>query len=288
MLVSAGAKVNDSTPQDGSALVVASASGHEAFATFLLDKDANPNTANVDGLTALHYAILRGLSLGRGVEWYPGNTYLFRPNMPGLVKALLDHGANPNARITKAPTLPGNRRLPGITVVGATPYVLAAASYDANLMRILAAAGADPKVMTVEHSTALFFAAGLAEGIGYLPLRTEEDDRKALEAVKVAVELGNDVNASNNEHQTPLHGAAYVGSDAIVQYLVDKGANVNVKDNSGQTPLSIARCEFPPTLVEDNLRPQFIHESTGNLLVKLGAIPLPSSVPTASIPSGRQ
>ena len=288
MLVAAGAKVNDSTPEDGTALVVASASGHEAFATFLLDKDANPSAANQDGLTAMHYAILRGLALGRGVEWYPGNTYLFRPNLPGLVKALLAHGANPNARITRAPALPGNRRLPGITVAGATPYILAAASYDAELMRMLVAGGADPNVMTAEHSTALFFAAGLAEGIGYLPLRTEQDDSKALEAVKVAVELGNDVNHSNNEHQTPLHGAAYVGSDAIVQYLVDKGANVNVKDNSGQTPLSIARCEFPPTLLEDNLRPQFIHESTGNLLVKLGAIPLPPSIPTTLPPASRQ
>jgi ankyrin repeat protein len=279
MLVAAGAKVNDSTPEDGTALVVASASGHEDFAKFLLSKDANPNATDRYGVAPLHFAILRGLSLGAGVEWYPSAPYLYRSNMPGLVKALLANGANPNARMTKAPPLPGIRRLAVMSVNGATPYILAALSYDADLMRVLVAAGADPHLTTEEHTTALIYAAGLAEGLGKTPVRTEEDDKKAFEAVKLAVELGDDVNGANKDGVTALHGAAFVGSNAIVQFLVDKGAKVNVTDTSGQTPWTVAAQVFPPTLLDDNLRPQSGHPSTADLLLKLGATPY---VPVAS------
>lgn len=273
MLLAAGAKVNDSSPEQGTALVVASASGHEALAEFLLSKDANPNAADQYGVAPLHYAILRGLSLGAGVEWYSSAPYLYRSNMPGLVKALLAHGANPNARITKPPVLPGVRKLAVMSVSGATPYILAALSYDASLMRVLVDAGADPHLATAEHTTALIYAAGLAEGLGKTPVRTEEDDKNALEAVKLAVELGADVNEANKDGVTALHGAAYVGSNAIVQFLVDKGAKVNVTDTSGQTPWTVAAQVFPPTLLDDNLRPQSGHPSTADLLVKLGATP---------------
>ena len=98
--------MNEGTPQDGSALVVASASGHEALSIFLLEKGADPNAADGNGITALHYAIQKGLSLLDGVSFQETSvSYLFRPNMVGLVKALLAHGANPNARIVKDPRI---------------------------------------------------------------------------------------------------------------------------------------------------------------------------------------
>jgi ankyrin repeat protein len=274
MLLAAGAKVNEASPEFGNALIVATASGHEDFALFLLNHDADPNATDAYGITALHYCVHRGLSLLRGVRFEPTLTYLFRPNMPKLAEALLVHGANPNARIAKAPPMPAARRLPVISVVGATPYMLAATSYDAPMMRLLVAHGANPRILTKENTTALILAAGMAEGLSYLPQRTEEDDRHALEAVKLAVELGDDVNAANDARETAVHAAAYVGSDAIIQFLVEKGAKLEVKDSSGQTPLSIAAKEFPPTLLDDNLRPQFVHQSTVELLHKLGARPI--------------
>ena len=97
--------------------------------------------------------------------------------------------------------------------------------------------------------------------------------------MKLAVELGDDVNGANKDGVTALHGAAFVGSNAIVQYLVDKGAKVNVTDSSGQTPWTVAAQVFPPTLLDDNLRPQSGHPSTADLLLKLGATPY---VPVAS------
>jgi ankyrin repeat protein len=87
--------------------------------------------------------------------------------------------------------------------------------------------------------------------------------RDALEAVKLAIELGNDIHAVDNWGQTALHGAAYTGSDPIVQYLVDMGANVNAKDKSGETPWTRAM-----SLSNDG---EIVHESTASLLLKLGA-----------------
>jgi ankyrin repeat protein len=273
LLLAAGSKINEIAPEDGSALVVAAMSGHSEFAEFLLDKGADPNASNRIGVTALHYAIMKGLALAAGVQWFASASQLYRPNQPELVKALLAHGANPNARILERPPLPGVRNLVVVSVAGATPLMLAAASYDVEMMRILVAGGADPHLVTKEQTDVLLFASGLAEGLGKPPLRTEEDDRHALEAVKYAVELGNDVNTPNKHDVTPLHGAAYVGSDAIVKFLVDKGARMDVKDDSGQTALSIAEQIFPATLLDDNLRPATVHQSTADLLVKLGAPP---------------
>ncbi len=58
-----------------------------------------------------------------------------------LVKALLARGANPNGRMTKRP--------PGFVggyddAAGATPFLLASAAADVEMMKILLAAGADP------------------------------------------------------------------------------------------------------------------------------------------------
>src|ERR1051326_8920821 len=274
LLLAGGADINEGTAEDGTALIVASASGHEALAIFLLEKGANPNVTDGSGVTPLHYAAHKGLSLVAGVALKTTiESYLFRPNMLDLAKTLLAHGANPNARITKVPAIPSTRNLV-ITIVGATPFLLAAACYDANFMRLLVANGADPLVAAEDKTTPLMLAAGLAEGLGELPPRTAEDDRNALEAVKLSVELGADVNAANKTGQTALHAAAYVGSDAIVDFLASKGANVNAKENYGQTPLSIAEKLIPPELFDDNLRPYFLHTSTATVLRKWGATPV--------------
>src|SRR5207344_1458282 len=117
ILLAAGANVNETSPAGMSALVVASASGHEELAQFLLEKGADPKLADGSGVTALHYAIRKGF-LMPGVEFgeKPLAHYSYRPNMPVLVKALLEHGANPNARIANRQPLLLSR---GINIVGA-------------------------------------------------------------------------------------------------------------------------------------------------------------------------
>ena len=280
ILLAAGANVNDATPEDGSALVVASAGNHEALAAFLLDKSADPNAADGNGITALHYALLKGISLLGGVEsgakYYCCASYWLRPNMPELVKALLAHGANPNVRLVQAPPrlrLLYRSRL--ISLDGATPFLLAAAAGDVSVMRVLAAGGADPLLATKGNTTPLMVATGM----GRAEDRTEEEARSALEAVQLAVELGADVNAANEAGQTALHGAAFKRADAIIQFLVDKGAQVDAQDRCGQTPLSIAEGD-PAGLMysADRVR---AHKSTADLLRKLGGGTTPLTAPAA-------
>jgi ankyrin repeat protein len=290
ILLSARADVNEATPEGGSALVVASASGHEAFAILLLDRGANPNVADGSGITPLHYTVFAGLSTLRGasIRW-PGLSYLFRPNMPELAKALLARGANPNARIVKGPLLPMFFPIV-ISPVGATPFLLAATTYDASLMRVLVAGGADPLLATEDNTTPLIMAAGLGEAMGnrsplaVAVLGTKAENRsRSLEAVKVAAELGADVNAANAFGTTAMHGAAYLRSDAVIQFLVDKGAKVNEKDVCGQTPLSIAQSFKKIVPVSANFSGVCIYlgprsptpgKNTVALLLKSGATPL--------------
>jgi uncharacterized protein len=277
MLLEAGANVNEAVPEDGSALIVATHSGHEALALFLLEKGADANAADAYGITALHYSLLKGLARMSGVRPISGADYVYRPNMPELVKALLAHGANPNARVVKFPPMPNTRLFKAIdlTPVGATPFLLAAASYDAGIMRMLAAKGADPLLTDQAKNSPLIMAAGFAEGITHAVERPKQDDSDALEAVRLAVELGADVNGTNDIGETALHGAAYVGANDIVQFLVEKGAKVDAENVYGQTAWTIAAEVMTAGVAKDkDLRPRNSHESTADLLVKLGAKPL--------------
>jgi len=153
-----------------------------------------------------------------------------------VVKALLAKGANPNARLVAPPVDheagPGygkiirieNGAYGSVSPVGATPFLLAAISYDAQLMRILLKGGADPKLVTRENVTALMLAAALARHRNLASLPPHEESQ-ALEAVKVAWESGIDVNAADSVTRlTALHGAASWGANTIIQFLVDKGS----------------------------------------------------------------
>jgi ankyrin repeat protein len=271
MLVAAGADVNAATPENGTALVVASASGNEDVAIFLAENGSDPNAKDADGITALHYAAQKGMTVVSGVDSDPFLAYLFRPNMRGLAKSLLAHGADPNARIKNPPSRLMLMYRPRLRLAGATPFFMAAASEDAELMRILADAGADPRLPTEAGTTPLMVAAGL----GRIPLaqRTEEEQRNALEAVKAAVELGNDVNAAGERGMTALQGAASGGSESIIQFLADSGANVNQMDRCGQTALSVAMGD-PEGLVDRSDRHK-ISKTKADLLRQLGATPQP-------------
>ena len=127
-------------------------------------------------------------------------------------------------------------------MVGATPYLLAAASPDPEVMRMLAAGGADPKAKTKNGLTPLMLASGLGRGQDF----TDEEKLIALEAVRIAFDAGIDVNAANEDGLTALHGAALNGADGVVQFLASKGAKLDVRDRYQQTPLSIAAGERLP------------------------------------------
>ena len=292
VLLAAGADVNEAASDDGDSgvttryqnigaidraksktagmtpLLVASANGHEALSLFLLENGADPKAANPDGFTALHYAIQKGASHIAAVQLdsLDAMAYMFRPNMVELAKALLARGADPNARIAKAVRLPRSNT-PRFGMLGATPFLLAAGSYDAGLMRLLASRGANPQLGTKDNITPLMAAAGLGRYQDFGP----GEEKKALEAVQTAVALGADVNAVGENNYTALHGAAYVGAESIIQFLVAKGARMNVKDQFEQTPLSIAQGIIGAKVVDFTKKPFGPHPSAANLLLKLGA-----------------
>jgi ankyrin repeat protein len=246
---------------------MASASGHEELAIFLLENGADPNAVDGGGATALHYTVLKGIASMNGVSLANYVSYLFRPNMPELVKALLAHGANPNARIVKGVSVAGGR---GAAAIGATPFLLAAAAADEDIMRILAESGANPLLATKENLTPLLAAAG----VGRVQDFTPAEERSALEAVKLAVELGADANAANDTGRTALHGATNLGGNAIIQFLADKGANLDARDKYQQTPLSIASGVHLPWTPKGEELGEVVRRTTADLLLKLGATPL--------------
>src|SRR5262249_13462670 len=147
------------TAGGNTALLRAAANVRLEAAKFLLDHGADPSAADDNGMTALHYAVHRGLYVLRGQSHKPYNDYLYRPDQPELVKALLEHKANPNARLKKGVELADY--VHGNNPVGATPLLLAAATNDPAIMRMLTAAGADPNIGQTNGITPVMMAAGL-------------------------------------------------------------------------------------------------------------------------------
>jgi ankyrin repeat protein len=221
VLLAAGANVNDTAAAGTSALVVAAHSGQGALAALLLDHGADPNAAGA-GYTALHAAVVRGDL--------------------ALTKAVLAHGADPNARLLKGtPERRGSHdfSLAG-NLIGATPFWLAAKLAEPAIMRVLAAAGADPRVAMKNGTTALMVAIYLGEpalagGISdrrgqplsplQLTTRSDaEDERISLETVKAAVELGADVEAMNAAGHTAEFLAHTKGMSTVAQFLAASAA----------------------------------------------------------------
>jgi ankyrin repeat protein len=247
LLVAAGANVNETLPDGTSALIVAAHSGHRQAALALLDQGADPN-ANAVGYTALHAAVLRS-----DLE---------------LVKALLARGADANAPITKGTPVRRNSQdfeLPK-TLIGATPYVLAAKFLEPEIMRALAAAGADTQRPMKDGATPLMAASGMGiaapaqdekrgtdrRGLAIVDGGIVEPEGRVLETVTAALSLGSDLEAVNAAGETALHIAAAQGYETVVRALAERGANLNARNLRGQTPLGalVARKATRPAMIE--------------------------------------
>jgi len=223
LLIAAGADVNDTDAWGVSATVLAAHSGYRELVELLLEKGADPNLAAA-GFGALHVAIMR--------------------RDEDMVRALLLHNADPNAPLrTWTPTRRSSkdRHFPP-SLVGATPFWLAARFKQPGVMRLLSERGADPLFVhhadyvsgggwqrRTEKTTALLAALGMGRGSAWVQPAASDREQLTLEAVRLAVELGVDVNAPSLDGRTALDLAQRLGYRAVIDFLIEKGARSSAR-----------------------------------------------------------
>jgi len=282
LLLAAGVDINFLTQSEGAAnqvtnqlgiaktigalgytpLLVAVVRGQLELALYLLDHGADPNIGAA-GFTPLHWAASKW-------ESFTANpVYGFDDPMAGIpdrqaklrvVKALLAHGANVNARMTKPqPSFAGGY----LDAVGATPFLLAASANDIEMMHILLDAGADPKIRTASNASAIMAAAGLNHSIGE-DLVTEA---QATETVNLLLHLGVDPKGETTFGENALFGPAYRGWNTLLAKLIDLGVNVNAISKAGVTPWLAANGNG------DRLGGVLYNKEGADLLQKHGADP---------------
>jgi ankyrin repeat protein len=150
-----------------------------------------------------------------------------------FARQLVALGAHVNAPLSKG----SHSKL---SLVGATPFFLAAKNADLPLMKLLVELGADPLRANKDGATPLMAAAGLGCAAAGEEAGSEAE---CLEAVTYLRSLGAEVNTIDANKETAMHGAAYKNQPKIVQWLADHGAKVelwNHKNKFGWTPLLIA------------------------------------------------
>jgi len=243
-LLNAGADVNEkwmsgrATGVRGmSAMVLAAANAHYELASFLLDKGADPNAAD-HGWTALHEITWVRRPGGGDNDPAPDGS----GSMTSLefVRKLAAKGANLNARMTR-PGLPGGhtgRTL--VNMIGATPFFMAARGADAPLMRLLIELGADPLIPNADNTQPLLVAAGIGTLFAGEDPGTENE---VIDALKVCLEHGANIDSVDSKGETAMHGAAYKQAPSVAKFLADSGAKIeiwNQKNKTGWTPLRIA------------------------------------------------
>ena len=224
-------------PKGTSPLLMAVQNGHFELAIALVDAGANPNDQRM-GFTPLHM-----LSWVRKPDSSdvsdPGPIGSGRLTSLEFVREIAKRGANVNLRLDKgAPKVPNTSSRIGTE--GATPFLLAADRSDVPLMKLLLELGADPMMPNAIGTTPLMVAAGLETTE---PLEEAGEEPEALEAVKMLLDLGADINAVDSNGDTAMHGAAYAQYPLVVKLLAERGADPQIWKNAnkaGVTPLFAA------------------------------------------------
>lgn len=216
------------------ALLLAAGNAHYELAALLLERGADPNAAP-RGWTALHQVSwVRKAGIAGSNNPAPTGSGEMRSGE--FVRRLVEHGADVDARVVRRPPA----GITGLNMVGGTPFLLASRTADAEYMRLLVELGADPDLSNEDGATPLMVAAGLGTSAPGEDPGTEPD---VQEAVRLALELGGDINHVDDNGETAMHGAAYKHLPSVVRLLADHGADIEVwnqRNAKGWTPLNIA------------------------------------------------
>ncbi len=267
LLLAAGAQVNARNAEGRTALSFAAGFLDPDAMRLLLEHGADPNLTDHRGTSPLLHALLpyRGeatrlevvnLLLGKGADVNaraPGDhrTALhqaLRPGHASVVQALLQHGADPNARDD----------------AGSTPLMYAVQrSYltadTADIVRLLAKAGADLNAQDATGRTAVVLAAASGNrealpllrvlgardadehiaktGLDVAPALGQAIRGRRLAAARLLVAAGVGVNETDDRGWTPLVYAADAGEAQMVEALLAAGARVDTKADDGSTAL---------------------------------------------------
>jgi uncharacterized protein len=285
-LLSAGADVNQTSAGDRTTpLLIATINGRFDIANYLLDRGASATVASANGVTPL-YAVLNCQWAQKALYPQPRAFEQQHTTYLDLMTALLDKGADPNARVNRKVWYSGyNSDFSAIDEQGATPFWRAAYASDVEAMKLLVARGADPSIPTARvpgraraggglsdddvadvsrlppvpvggpGMTALHAASGPGYGEGFAGNAHRFAPGGMLPAVQYLVDvLHLDVNVADQDGNTALHNAAARGDNDMIQYLVSKGADVKAVNRSGYTTVDMAngpvqRVEpFPETI----------------------------------------
>jgi ankyrin repeat protein len=294
-LLAAGADINQVTHYGWTALLTATQNRHYQVAAYLLDHGANPNLKNNGGWSPLYLA-----TDNRDIE--SGDYPVRKPDMDHLefIKLLLAKNADVNVRVCGAQSTPTNCvgdstetrtnfTMQWLNEDGATPFLRAAQSSDVELMKLLLAHGADPKIATQRNVTALAVASGIAwvEGVTF-----EWSREQNQETVKMLLDLGLDPNIHDEDGRTSLHGAAHKGRNEIVQMLVDHGGDLTAHDNGSRDTINGAMkgmtwvpLHYSEGLVRVGVQSAIAHPETTLFIKKLmtdKGLPIPPDI-TSSI-----
>jgi ankyrin repeat protein len=246
-LIAKGAELELADANSITPLQMAIANENIALARYLLERGANPNSKDDYGRTPLWLAVeLRNVEIGPNGEEHKNG--VDRAAALELIRDLIKRGANVNARTTDVP--PTRRHLmrlgdlSWVNFIGQTPFFRAAFSSDVTTMKLLLESGADPKIETEQGTTPLMAAAG----VNWVVAQTYTESEEAMiDALKLCLELGADVNQQNSMGLAAIHGAANRGSDHVIQFLFEHGAKLDMKDKEGRTPYVWAEGVFLAT-----------------------------------------
>ena len=245
----------------------------------LVEKGADPNVADTSGMAALYAAV--DMNTLQWVQGRPAPIWTDTLEGAGLVKILLAHGADPNAKLKSA--ILKRHHDAGTTLnfgAGTTPLMRAARTNDVTVMQHLLDAGADPFVTLPDRTTVLMLAAGQGwNGVrGEGPRIQVPTEAGAVAAVELLLDYGVDINAASATGNTALHAAVGRG-DAVVKLLAERGADVNAKTRAGQTALDLALGGGGGG--RRGARGGTVRESTAALLRQLMGSNAPAEVPAS-------
>jgi ankyrin repeat protein len=268
-LLEGGADVNQTTRYGWSPLLAATQNSNYQIAKFLIDHGANVNLANKGGWTPLYLAVDN-----RNIE---GGDYPVRTaDMDSLayITYLLDKGADVNWRITESTETRTVFTNQWLSEDGATAFLRAAQSGDLELLKLLIARGANPKINTKLGVTPLAAAAGIGWVEGITKERSPEE---TVEAVKYLLSLGINPNFQADTGRVALHGAAHKGATEVVKVLVAAGARMDVRDfgntdNRGSPAISTHTwlpIDYADGLVRVGVQSAIPHPETSKVLRQL-------------------